>query len=301
MEAKENRRLKEIKLSVYLNHIDKAKDKIVYNKLLKVLGCVALSISGESNKRLAELLQISVCDGFARATHKELYAALSTFFGKYESIAKLGTNGTTFYRKFGDVMNINYINNDYLENLMPLLNDQIAFEMIDTLSKFIKEFKVPSILKSNNLESKERTLEIDFMFIYDKLLDIFNNVGYVDKLIFNICNAFSIDYSTISHLKNHMHLINRSYPKFKYNNRYLTQEIVTLYSHRGYKKGTIGSKVLGRESSYLFAKSRQPISNPINNEDLSWQYVPTLDWSNLDKTSVIRFIDVFHLFSDYNV
>lgn len=27
MEAKENRRLKEIRLSIYLNHIDKVKDK----------------------------------------------------------------------------------------------------------------------------------------------------------------------------------------------------------------------------------------------------------------------------------
>jgi hypothetical protein len=98
MGAKENRRLREIKLSVHINHIDKARDKLTYNNLLKVLSCVALSISGESNKRLAELAQISVCDGFARATHKELYAALRTFFGKYEALNKLSSNGTTFYR-----------------------------------------------------------------------------------------------------------------------------------------------------------------------------------------------------------
>ena len=301
MEAKENRRLREIRLSIYLNHIDKVKDKLIYNRLLKVLSCVALSISGESNKRLAELLQISVCDGFARATHKELYATIDTFFKRYEAAKKLGSNGTSFYRNFGDVMNMNYINDDYLETLKPILNDEIAFQMIDVLNKFIKGFKLPSILKTNRLEMKERTLELDFMFIYDKLLEIFNNVGYVDKLIFNICNSFSIDYSTIAHLKSNIHFINRSYPNFRYNGRYLTQELVTLYTERGYKKGTIGSKILGKGSSYLFAKNRQNIAEPIAKDDLSWQYVPTLDWSNLDKTSVVRFIDVFQLFSEYDV
>ena len=88
MEAKENRRLKEIRLSIYLNHIDKSKDKIMYNKLLKVLSCIALSISGESNGKLAELTQISVCNGFARATHKELYATIATFFKAYKAAEK---------------------------------------------------------------------------------------------------------------------------------------------------------------------------------------------------------------------
>ena len=34
---------------------------------------------------------------------------------------------------------------------------------------------------------------------------------------------------------------------------------------------------------------------------MSWQYVPTIDWSNLDKSSVMRFIDVFQMFSEYDV
>lgn len=301
MEVKDNRRLNEIRLSIYINHIDKVKDKILYNKLLKVLSCVSLSISGESNKRLAELLQISVCDGFARATHKELYATISTFFKVYKGINKLGISGTQYYRTFGDVMNMNYINDEYLESLKPILNDEISFTMIDVLNKFIENFKIPKLLIPSKLDMKERTLELDFMFVYDKLIDIFNNVGYVDKLIFNICNAFSIDYSTIAHLKNNIHMISRSYPRFKGNNRYLTQEIVTLYMSRGYKKGTIGSQILCKGSNYLFDKNRKAIAEPIKKEDMEWQYVPTIDWSNLDKSSVIKFIEIFHIFSDYDV
>lgn len=301
MEAKDNRRLNEIRLSIYINHIDKVKDKILYNKLLRVLSCVSLSISGESNKRLAELLQISVCDGFARATHKELYATISTFFKVYKGINKLGISGTQYYRTFGDVMNMNYINDEYLESLKPILNDEISFTMIDVLNKFIENFKIPKLLIPSVLDMKERTLELDFMFVYDKLIDIFNNVGYVDKLIFNICNAFSIDYSTIAHLKNNIHMISRSYPRFKGNNRYLTQEIVTLYMNRGYKKGTIGSQILCKGSNYLFDKNRKTIAEPIKKEDMEWQYAPTIDWSNLDKSSVMKFIEIFHIFSDYDV
>ncbi len=301
MDAKGNNRLREIKLSIHINHIDKSKDKLLYKKLLKVLGCVALSISSESSNKLAELVRTSVCDGFARATHKELYAAINTFFGKYEAIGKLCTNGTTFYRKFGDVMNIDYINDDYLENLTPLFNDNVSFEMVNILNKFIDKFKMCRPLLNNKLEGRERTLELDFMLIYEKLLNIFNNINYVDKLIFNICNNFDIDYSTINHLKSHIHLINRSYPKFRYNNRYLTQEIVTLFTHRGYKKGTIGSKILDKETSYLFAKSRKNISKPIEEDELCWQYVPTIEWTGLSKLAVQRFIDIFQSFSDYNV
>ena len=84
---------------------------------------------------------------------------------------------------------MNYINDDYLDSLEPVFNDDISFTMIDILNKFIKEFKIPSILKHSSLESKERTLELDFMFIYDKLIDIFNNIGYIDKLIFNTSTA----------------------------------------------------------------------------------------------------------------
>ena len=138
-----------------------------------ILSCVSLSISGESNKKLAELLQISVCNGFARATHKELYAAIKTFFKIYKTADRLGVSGTSFYRNFGDVMNIDYINNEYLESLEPIFDDETSKTMIDILNKFIDNFKIPKILQHNsNIELKNRTLELDFMLIYDKLMDI---------------------------------------------------------------------------------------------------------------------------------
>lgn len=301
MEARNNRRLREIKLSIYINHIDKIKSKILYESMIRFLSCIALSISGEANKMLAELVQMSVCGGFARATHKELYATIKTFFKVRKILNEFKTNSTTFYKKFGDVMNMDYINEEYLESLRPVLDNSAAYNMVDVLNDFIENFEIPKSLKHNKLEYMQRTLELDFLLIYEKLLDIFGNVVYVDKLIFNICNAFNIDYPTIAHLKNHIHIISRRYPNFKGNSRYLTQEFVTLYTYRGYTKGAIGSKILGKNSNYLFEKCRKEIAQPIDDKDLVWQYYNTIDWENLDKDSVTRFISVFRMFSDYDV
>lgn len=302
MKAKLNDRLKEIKLSVAINHIDKAKSLITYRKLLKILSCLALAISTDANNRLSELAQISVCDGLARATDKELYATLSTFFKVTNAAKKLGITNTTFYRRYGDLMERNYITEEYLNSLQPIFNDPESKLMVNIVNRFIDNFKLPKMGNTNNdLEDRERTLELDFMIVYERLVAAFGNIGVVDKFIYNICIAFNIDFATISALKNNMHIINRTYPKFKYNNVYLMQEIFTLYTYRGYKKGSVGTKVLQRANNFMFSKSAKNYSKVIPKEDLDWQYARTVDWDNLDKESVKRFIKLLHDFSDYDV
>lgn len=302
MKAKLNDRLKEIKLSVAINHIDKAKSLITYRKLLKILSCLALTISIDANNRLSELAQISVCDGLARATDKELYATLSTFFKVTNAAKKLGITNTTFYRRYGDLMERNYITEEYLNSLQPIFNDPESKLMVSIVNRFIDNFKLPKMGNTNNdLEDRERTLELDFMLVYERLVAAFGNIGVVDKFIYNICIAFNIDFATISALKNNMHIINRTYPKFKYNNVYLMQEIFTLYTYRGYKKGSVGTKVLQRANNFMFSKSAKNYSKVIPKEDLDWQYARTVDWDNLDKESVKRFIKLLHDFSDYDV
>jgi hypothetical protein len=301
MEAKENKRLKEIKLSIYINHIDKIREKATFSKFIRLLNCVALTISHDASIAFTNLWQVSVCDGFARATHKELYAAIKTFFTTYKIPSKLGISGTVFYRRFGDVISTNYINDDYLESLKPLFNYDASYIMVNVLNTFIDGFKLPRVYSDSKLEGNKRTLELDFMLIYDKLMDVFNNTMYVDTLIRNVCDAFDINYPTIAHLKNNIHVISRMYPRFVGNNKYLVQELVTLYTYRGYKKGTIGSKVLGKGSSYLFTPNMKKVSEVMSDDDLVWQYCPTVDWEGLDKSSVVRFIELFRMFSDYDV
>ena len=78
------------------------------------------------------------------------------------------------------------------------------------------------------------------------------------------------------------------------------QEIVTLYTHKGLSKGAIGSKVLGKGSAFLYNNTNKKYSE-ISKEDMSWQYVPTLDWSVINKGMVLKFIDIFHTFIKYDV
>ena len=302
MDTKFNSRLKEIKLGIHINHIDKSPDLVIYKHLLKLLSCVAVSLSVEANKRFSEIAQMSICDGFVRATDKELCATIHTFFTKAEAIKKLKTTRPTFNKRYSALDDENYITNDYLNSLKPTFDDDISKAMITVINKFIDEMKIPrNYAPNNNLENKERTLEIDFMLIYDKLMDIFENVAFVDAFLENICNAFNIDYATIFALKSNMHVINRTYPRFRYNNIYLMQEIYTLFTKRGYKKGTIGSKILGKQRGFMFSRSSKNYTKLIKEEDLGWQYTPALDWSNLSKSAVLRFIDVLKLFSEYDV
>lgn len=302
MDTKMNSRLKEIKLGIHINHIDKANDLIIYKNLLKLLSCVAISLSADANKRFSEIAQVSVCDGLVRATDKELCATMKTFFNKAEAIKRLNTTYPTFNKRYGALDDENYITEEYLDSLKPVFNDDVSKAMVTVMNKFIDGMKIPKNYAPNNsLEGKERTLEIDFMLVYEKLMDIFENVAFVDAFLENICNAFNIDYATIFALKSNMHVINRTYPRYRYNNIYLMQEIYTLFTKRGYKKGTIGTQILGKQRGYMFSKSSKNYTKLIKEEDLGWQYRPALDWANLSKSAIYRFLDVLKLFSEYDV
>ena len=109
MDTKMNSRLKEIKLGIHINHIDKANDLIIYKNLLKLLSCVAISLSADANKRFSEIAQVSVCDGLVRATDKELCATMKTFFNKAEAIKRLNTTYPTFNKRYGALDDENYI------------------------------------------------------------------------------------------------------------------------------------------------------------------------------------------------
>lgn len=301
MDLKNNRRLKEVKLAIYLNHIDKTKDKIEYKKLFTILSCLALSFGEEANKILTEIIQMSVCDGFAKATDKELVAVCNTYFIKSTFAKRLGVVPGTLNNRYGDLFNRNFITEEWIANLNPIFKDSKQQLLIDILIGFIERFKVVGFDKPSKLDDYERTLELEFMNIYNSLFDIFRNDGVIGKFIFNICNAFNIDYTSIANLKNNIHLISRCFPKGKYNHRYLMQELITLYKDKGYKKSAIATKVFNVSINYLYNSTTKSFADGINEEDLAWQYSATIDWSHMDKLAVKRFIKVLYDFMKYDV
>lgn len=290
-----NKRLKEIKLSIYLNYIDKIKNRKEYSKLMRLLTCIASTLGEEYMDSFSKIISLSINDGFIEASNKELILACKKYLSINRAAHLLGKSHSNFYYKYGDLLGRNYEVND----MKPKLDTDVDFMLVDFMTNFIDRFKFKLGDDIHDLKGHYRTLEIEFWLIYDKLINIFRNVGLCDKFIFNLCNAYDIDYTTIAQLKNNIHIITRMYPSFRYNNRYFMQEIVTLYTHKRVSKGTIGSSVLGKNSSYLYNNSNKKYT--VIPEDDMWQYAPTLEWKNLDKDAVLKFIDVFHSFIRYDV
>ena len=79
------------------------------------------------------------------------------------------------------------------------------------------------------------------------------------------------------------------------------QEICTLYTSKGLSKGTIGSKVLDKSTNFFYNNTNKEYGKVIQESDMDWQYIPTLDWTNLDKGAVMKFINVFHSFISYEL
>ena len=296
----ENRRLKEIKLSLYINYIDRTKNKMDYTNSIKILSALSATLGQESNREFMKLIQLTIGKCLLRASDKEIVATCKRYFPNRKAAKLLGLSNSSIYYKYGDLLNRDFDNEKYLKSLSPMFNSEAGALMVDCLIRFIEGFKYEIGNDHNDICDNKRTLEIEFLLIYNKLAEVLNNVGLCDKFIFNVCNLCDIDFNSISQLKNNIHIINRSYPNFRYNNRYLMQEIVTLYTHKGLSKGTIGSKVLGKTSSYLYNGTNKKY-DVIPKENMDWQYTPTLDWSTIDKNSVIKFIDLFHTFINYEL
>lgn len=293
----ENRRLKEIKLSLYINYIDKAKNRETYSNLMKILTCVAATLGKEYLESFTNLVRQSIGDGLLEASSKEIVLTCENYLNKKKTAKLLGIANSTLYYKFGDLLDRDIDISNIKE---PLLNEENDNMMIDFMINFIDNFKFKLGKKEHELKDKERTYELEFWLIYDKLINIFRNVGMCDKFIFNICNNCDIDYSAISQLKNNIHIINRSYPNFRYNNRYFMQEIVTLYTYKGLTKSSIGSSILGRDASYLYNGTNKNFKE-IPKDELAWQYTPTIDWGTINKDAVLQFIQLFHSFIEYDI
>lgn len=297
----ENKRLKELKLAFYISHIDKSKDKLLYSKIMKILSCLAGALGKEEHSTFTKLTMLSVGDFLLNATDKEIVATTKQYFSNQHASKLLGITNATFYNRYNGLLNRDFITEEFLNGLQPMFGEEYEQTVIELIIKFIEDFKFDIGNNDIDIRDNERTLEIEFWLIYDKIMNILHNNIVCDKFLFNICNLFDIDYNDVSQLKNNIHLINRQYPNFRYSNRYFMQEIVYLYHKKGLSKCQIASKVLGKNSNFLYIGSNKQYNNLIDNDNVDWQYVPTLDWSNINKVSIMKFVDLFHTFIKYDI
>lgn len=300
MEAKNNDRLKEIRLAFYLNSIDKIQDKTTYLNMMKLLNAVVCGFGEEYKDIFINIWQKSIADGLMAATRKETFATIKTFFTTAEACDMLKISRTTFYRRYTDLINRDFITNKFLEELQPMFTEEKEKFVINVLLKFIDVFKFEIGNDVNKLINNNRTLEIEFWLIYDILLNMYRSVGVCDNILKNVCESFDIEFSTINHLKNNLFIIDRSYPHFRYNNRYFMQELVYLYSEKGLNRYEIATNILKKDKSFLYRGTNTKYCDLIGSDEADWQYAPTIEWKNLNKQSVKLFIDIFHSFIKLN-
>ena len=115
----ENERLKELKLSLYINHIDKSDNKIEYSNIIKMLDCMAITMGQKQHEMFVQFVQDTIGNHLLGASDKEIIAMIKAYFSNVQAAARLGIATATFTRKYGDLLNRNYINDDYLSTLKP--------------------------------------------------------------------------------------------------------------------------------------------------------------------------------------
>ena len=292
-----NKRLQEIRLAVLINRMDKRLDDNNFKRAIDMLSVLAYTFGEEYLTAFEQFVSMSINNNVLGANDEEIIASfVEAGIASTQISMDLGINYQRFMTRFSK-----YINNPNLVEEVAAKYPTTVFDekyniLWNVLYKFLTKLSYPVGNKEHKLREHKRTLEIEFYLIYAKLADILTNESLVSKFLFGLCNTFNIDFNTINHLKSNLIYINRSLPHFTYNNRYFKQEIVTLYTIKGVKKGTIGSKIFNKGSNYLYQKDTKVFGSVIKEEDMSWQYITTMDWNHINDSEVLRFIDLFHDF-----
>lgn len=292
-----NKRLQEIRLAIVINRIDKKLDDSNFKKVIDLLSVLAYTFGEEYLQAFEQFVSKSINNNILGVNDEEIIAS---FVEAKVAPTQMSKDLCMNYQRFVDRFH-KYIRNDNLiEEVSEKYNTTIFDEkycvLWNTIYRFLVNIKFPVGNKEHKLREHKRTLELEFYLIYSKLADILTNETLVSKFIFSICNTFNIDFNTINLLKSNLIYITRTLPHFTYNNRYLKQEITTLYITKGVKKGTIGSKIFNKGSNYLYQRDTKVFGNIIKEEDMNWQYITTMNWEHINATEVIRFIDLFHDF-----
>lgn len=292
-----NKRLQEIRLAIVINRIDKKLDDNNFKKVIDLLSVLAYTFGEEYLQAFEQFVSKSINNNILGVNDEEIIAS---FVEAKVAPTQMSKDLCMNYQRFVDRFH-KYIRNDNLiEEVSEKYNTTIFDEkycvLWNTIYRFLVNIKFPVGNKEHKLREHKRTLELEFYLIYSKLADILTNETLVSKFIFSICNTFNIDFNTINLLKSNLIYITRTLPHFTYNNRYLKQEITTLYITKGVKKGTIGSKIFNKGSNYLYQRDTKVFGNIIKEEDMNWQYITTMNWEHINATEVIRFIDLFHDF-----
>lgn len=295
MNLKDNDRLIEVRTAYALNRIYNYVNKKNFKEHLILLECLVESVDEENKDTFLELVKNSVGENILGASKKEIYAAMKAFGDKTgDVIRRLGLTRYKFNEAYGDLKNREFINDKFIESLKPTLDDR-GKNICMLINNFIENFTYLTGDDYFEHYDHERTLELEFLIIYNKIVEILQNPNAVEHFLYKICTTLEIDWSTISSLLRNISFISRNNTNQIMGAQQLRLEIFNMFYLKGFNKNEIGSNIFNKKGSIYYNKGYEKTTKDITKDEweFSLTYSPTLEWDHLSKDDVLKFISLF--------
>ena len=303
-ELKNNDRLVEVRTACALNRIYNYKNRNKFKNHIYILQCVAESIDEENRDRFVKLLEDSCEEKVLGASKKEMYAAMKIFSNDNASLIakRLGLSYATMQRQYADLRCRDFINDNFTKELKAV-SDEKTLEMCRLLNSFIDSMDYLTGDSDYLYSDSDRSLELEFWVIYERLYHVFENPYYLEKFMTKLCLLLNIDWGTISLLMKSIPVITRTSTNQISGKQHFRQEVFNLFYLKGFKKYNIGKNIFGQKGALFYTKGYDKTTKDIteNEWEFAMTYAATLDWSVLDKESVKKLIELFREFVDENL
>lgn len=302
-ELKSNRRLIEVRAAYTLNRIYNYINRKNFKEHLILLECLVESINEDYKDVFLDLVKNSVGENILGASKKEILASVKVWDDKPKRIAeKLGLTMAKYYSIYGDLKDRDFINESFISGLSPVLNED-GTTICKLINSFADNFKYLTGDDYYDKYDNPRTLELEFMIIYNKIIEIVQSPRQIETFIYKLCCSLEIDWSTISYLVRNINFINRTNSNQLMGMQQTRLEIFNMFYLKGFNKGEIGKVIFNRNNRTFYHKSYESSTRDITKNDweFSLTYCPTLDWSTLNKDEVLKFISLFKGFVNANL
>lgn len=295
-ELKDNKRIIEIRAAYALNRIYNYINRKNFKEHMIVLEALVESVDEDNREPFITIVKNSVAENILGASKKEVYATMKVFSNdKTTGIAdRLGISRSSLYRVYGDLTKRNFITKEFIETLKPSL-DEKGTDICNIINTFIENFNYLTGDDYYQHYDHFRSIELEFLIIYNKIVEILGNPRVVDTFLFKVCSKLDIEWSTISTLVRNINFISREHTNQIMGKQQTRQEIFNLFYLKGFTKGEIGKNIFGKDNKTFYAKGYESTTRDItkNEWEFSLTYTPTLDWVHLDKEATLKFISLF--------
>ena len=293
---KQNKRLIEVRTAYALNRIYNYVNRKNFKEHMIILESLVESLDETNKDVFLDIVKSSVGENILGASKKEIYAAMKVLSDdkKNEMAKKLGVSSSSLYRLYAELANRDFINDEFISTLKPVLSEQ-GTEICKVINDFIDNFNYLTGDDYYEHYDHFRSIELEFLIIYNKIVEILGHPRAVDSFLFKLCMALEIDWSTISTLVRSINFIARENTNQIMGKQQTRQEIFNLFYLKGFTKGEIGKNIFGKDGKVYYTKSYEKTTKDITKDEweFSLTYTPTLDWEHLNKEEVLKFISLF--------